>query len=430
MLAVLLVLAFLLETIAFFWACSLSTDEFRKQFLGGDTEDYVRVAKGLLISGMPPIGESRTVGYPLFLAACLGIGGEKHGYRFALAVQLCLNMVFLSTFWSFLARIGPHTRLAIKITMAAVFFLAGFGMAMRLLSDFQAALLFTLFLYGLCFGRSRRWGTGTGVSLGLTLLTRPTFLPLVILLPLLPFFVRRFASRVPWSHIVVCAGCGLAAATVGWWQEQRSARTVHAGMSLRWQLAKDWVDEVGFHGEPKSREETARRREAFNARIAAIAGRPVNALTRGEIDAAAGKILREIVMDHPRAVAVCWAKRFVKSLFVPIEQVVRVAFAAFDRDDAYVRLVRGPLFVLCFPLWVLALAPPPKDWKQQWAFYLFTILLVFYDLGINAIGGGAQGERYRFPVLPLMLIWAGITVEAACCSIRLKATGARVSPTQ
>jgi hypothetical protein len=408
----LLLIAALLEGVFFLWTCSFKSDAFEKLFCFSDTGTYVRFAKDILTTHTLGFDETRTLGYPLFLCPCLQLGGDLYGYKTVIGVQLMMNLVFVGVFWRMLRRIAPDVRPAIQIGMSAIFFLAGFGMAIRVLTDFQAAFFFTLFLYGLFFGRSWPWMILASASLIVAILTRPTFSLVVVLLLVLPFAVRRFSTAVPWSHLVAYALCGTLAAMTNLWQEKRSENLVNARMSLPTFEVQCWFDEIHYDHLATSAAEDRQRSEVFTRHLAASAGKPMSELTRKQVDQVSFRILKELTAEHPAKMTRIFVTHFVKSLLAPIEHSVCFWFLFAEKEEEYCRVVRYALGALCLPLWLLCWVPPWGSRKRWAAFYWVLLCTTFYVLAISALAGPGAGERFRFAVLPLMFVWASINFEA------------------
>src|SRR5207342_490823 len=106
-----------------------------------DTPEYVRVAlhfaERFTLTSSP-----RTPGYPLFLALGYLIGGSTNGAYVIIVIQLALNIVFTWGCWTLLQQLVPSAGVRLRISLTLFFFWVGLGMALYLMTDFIAALLF------------------------------------------------------------------------------------------------------------------------------------------------------------------------------------------------------------------------------------------------------------------------------------------------
>lgn len=411
---ILLLSALVIELLIFAGACAMNEQRFQTVFSFPDTSGYVEIASGLLQRGEIPLNSYRTVGYPLFLLICFFLGGTAHGYYLVLALQLALNLVFLWVGWQLLTRIAGGTRLGVRLVMAVAIFLGGLGLAMKFVTDFQAALCFNLAVYALLFHRSWRWTATGAVFLGIATLTRPTFDLFFLLIPVLVFLVRKFSTRLPWSHAATYGLCTLLAVGISLRCNARAGDVIdgHDRESLLTDNIRilDYV--VAQNGDPSSLAGKEKHQWQFHARIADIAGKPYTSLTRHEVDNISVQRLRELLTRYPVQFARSTFKNFFKFLCVPLEQVIREIFLLFDQDDFYMAHLRAVMFLVCLPVWLLCVVPPFGSRAAYWPYYLVTMLLVVYVLGVTSFWSFGGGERMRLPVLPLMLTWGAVNLDA------------------
>jgi hypothetical protein len=405
-----MLVAIVLESLLYAATWGLDEHEFMRVFSCPDTGAYVEIARSLVDQGTVSPESIRTLGYPLYLSCCFALAG-RWGFRLALAGQLVMNLVFVWIGWQFLARIAGHTRVAVRVIMAAVLFVDGLGLAVLFLTDLQAAMFFGLFLYGLFFKRSWPWVALAGISVFLAALTRPTFALFFVLLPVLAPLVRQFSTRVPKTHLCIYVLCILLGNAVSWRQNQLSRSLIGGRESvLTWNIRLlDYA--IGQDGDLRNIADIDRHQIEFHKRIAAAVGKPYEKLTRGEVDDQSTRLLTGIVLAHPVKTMVSTSVGFLKFLFVPIECGIMQFFIIADRAELYGTPIRLPLFLFWLPLWLLFIFPPLRFRLDHLCYYIATWLIVGYVLGVSGFWVFGSGERLRLPVLPLMLPWAAINLD-------------------
>jgi hypothetical protein len=388
-----------IELLVFSWLVAQGRPAFMAFVWTPDTPGYYRVAEPLARE-FTLIGGHRTLGYPVVLALAEVIGGAGNGHYLVILLQLVLNLGFTWGCWRLLLRLAPDTRVSLRASATAVFFLAGLGMACLLMTDFIAAAFFALFLYGMLFWRTRAAVLLSGLGLAFATLTRPSFTFIPVLLPAFAYCIRRVTSSLPAIHVL-----GLAALSV-----------CATGVSVAYQYAYNGylgpspililqIRETIYYGIEKGRgsdSEFAAFVERFERRIERRAGRPYAGLSLSEQEGHARAIFREEAAAHPGAVVAAVLRNFVKYLFVPVESIVMRFALSYLSRDAYAAYVR-PLLALGFlPIWLLALAPPVRSSDSRKMYYALMWVCVLCLVGFGAITTGS-GERIRFPVLAFML---------------------------
>jgi hypothetical protein len=278
------------------------------------------------------------------------------------------------------------------------FFWAGLGMALKLLSDFLAAFLFGLFLFGFLFWRSRPSLFVSATALGLATFVRPTFTFVPLLIPVAAYLVGRCTSKVPVVHIVGFVFASLAATGIS--SVYQYSFQGYAGPSPI--LAKNigrTLDVISRDGREENRGVDY---EAFNRRIAQRAGKPYSAVSPSEKERYAVEFFHEELKARPGAVLLQLSKTAVKYLLAPVDSAVILLIRLANPDADAPPQVRLLLGLVCLPLWLLAITPPCGRSKEIWAYYLLVALFMAYVLGLTSINP-FLGERIRFPVLGLML---------------------------
>lgn len=184
-------------------------------FVGGDSQTYLLPAWELARDGDWDLGNRRPPGYPLFLAAVIGLLGED-----LRAVSFVQHLLGLAT-------IAATYGLGRLVASRAAGLLAGLAVALSgplLIWEHyvMAEALFTALITGAALAvlgarRSGRPGLAllAGALLALGWLTRPAALPIALLVPLALLGaqprVSRESSGLPWRRVGVLSGlAGLA----------------------------------------------------------------------------------------------------------------------------------------------------------------------------------------------------------------------------
>ena len=188
----------------------LKPENFIKIVWHPDTSSYVRIAQKLT-QRRSLITSYRTLGYPLFMSLGYMLGGQDYGNYLIIGGQLILNLLFTWGFWKLLERMCPSAPARIRVLLTLFFFWAGLGMALKLLTDFLAAFLFGVFLFGFLFWRSGLSLFVSAMALGLATLVRPTFTFVPLLIPIAAYLVERCTSKLPVLHVVGFVFASLAA---------------------------------------------------------------------------------------------------------------------------------------------------------------------------------------------------------------------------
>jgi hypothetical protein len=140
-------------------------------------------------------------------------------------------------------------------------------------------------------------------------------------------------------------------------------------------------------------------------------GKSLESLTRGERDKESQKIMLELMISHPQVIASKLVKRGVKILFAPVDGLARWIVRIMNNENNLPSAVRGAVFLLCLPFWLLAYFPSKKLCEEYGAYLIFYGLMLSYVLLISALGGDGQGARYRFPMLMMICSTAAIQVD-------------------
>lgn len=383
----------LVELALFVALCLAGHDAFWRIVSEPDSEGYVAVARALAHDGTL-IPSSRTPGYPLYLAACALVDGSLH---LAIALQLVANLAVAVGSWHLVARLVPSSSPRLRAIAASIWFVAGLGMALQLLTDFFAAAYLFTALYGLLFWRSRAGIVASATALGLATLTRPTFTLMPLLLPLVAWCAARVHQKVPRAQLALVAAASLAATGLSVAYQYRTDGYLGPSSVLTFNIEKSLHHALG-RGEPFA--EWQRR---FDARLAARAGVPRAALSRTAAERLARRELTDALRAHPLLVGGDLVLTTVKYLVTPIEALPElVVVRAAGARSLYERVLRPLLFVAWLPLWVLAYVPPRRADRRAWPYYLLAMALLLYVAGLSAIAP-IQGERMRFAVLAFLL---------------------------
>ncbi len=400
----LLIVCAAVELLLFVWLCSLGNAAFREFVWSPDTYEYNHVAlqlaeKATLIPGR------RTLGYPLFLSLAYFVGGRTYGIYLVIVTQLVLNLVFTWICWRLLQQTAPSTGVRLRSGLTLLFFCAGVGMALYVLSDFLAAFLFGVFLYGMLFWRNRSSVLVSGPSLVFATLTRPTFTFIPLLLPMAAYLVGRFSSKVPRYHLVMFTVLSIAATSISV-TYQYTADGYLGPSPILVQAVQDSIY-VALMEDQVTRNEYMTE---FEAEVGRQAGRPFVTLSRGEQEKYSRQIFLAALISHPRQIILSLVKNLVKYIFVPVESVVQRLTARFLSEQTYMTYGRPILALLWLPMWLLSLIPPIGSPKRYRMYYLLVMMFLFYVLSVNIMAPRA-GERYRFPVLAFMLPLVVLNVQ-------------------
>lgn len=393
-----------IELLVFGWLMSLGHEAFIQFIWTPDTPTYAIVAEELA-ERLTLTAGSRTLGYPLVLAAGHFIAGHDHAPHAVIVIQLILNLGFTWGCWRLLEQLAPAAGVRLRAAATLFFFWAGLGMALYLMTDFMAALLFAVFLYGLLFWRSRSGLAISGAALMMATLTRPTFTLLPLLLPIAGWLVGRCTSRVPRYYVLALTVCSLSATTLSVTYQYTFAKYLGPAPFLLTPITETLYRAI-IEGRVAGIDYSAYT-EQFKQNIAQRASRPYASLSAGERDDYAKQIFREELIAHPKEILFTLVESFMKYLFAPVESVVSRIMQIYGSETAYFLYVRPILGLLCLPVWCFSFSPPFRGPRRYWMYYLMVMMWLAYVVGLSSIGIG-QGERYRFAVLVFMLpvtIW-------------------------
>jgi hypothetical protein len=341
--------------------------------------------------------DQRTLGYPLFLYLGYLIGGHNYAMYVVIAAQLAINIVFTWGCWRLLQRIAPDAGTSLRFLVTLLFFWAGMGLALSLMTDFIASFCFGVFLYGMLFWRYRFSGLVSGTALALATLIRPTFTFIPLLLPPAAYLTGRITTKVPRSHLVGFVLFSLLATGASTMHQYAAdgyfgpspALTPNIERTIYFSLKANHLSESDYIRE-------------FEEEIERRAGQPFTTLTRTDLEKYAKEMLLETLVSHPAEVILYLAKNVVKYIFVPIESATAKLTTLHISDEAYLTYVRPALGLLCLPIWLFSLTLPFGASKKCKMYYLLVMMFLLYVVGISAMAP-RQGERMRFPVLAFML---------------------------
>jgi|SRR5262245_11055410 len=379
--------------------CSLGQGAFKEFIWLADTTEYNRVA--LQLSETFTATTYRTLGYPLFLSLCYLIGGRVYGLYVAVGVQLMLNIVFTWGCWNLLERIVPTVPVTYRVAATLFFFWSALGMALSLVTDFLAAFLFGLFVYGMLFWRSLSGVVLSGIFLALATVTRPTFTFIPLLLPIAAYLAARITSTVRWRDIAIFVIFSISATTFS---------TVRQYVAFGYLGPAPYslpgnIEQTLYHalaeGQVSATDELSYVKE-FEGEIEKRAGRPYSKLSFSEQEKYAKQIFVEELVKHPREILTCLATNFLKYLLVPVEANVYKLTKFYAGEQTYFNYVRPVLAFVCLPIWLFSLAPPVGSSQKYVMYYLLVMLFLLYVIGISAMTNFA-GERMRFPVLAFLM---------------------------
>jgi hypothetical protein len=314
-----------------------------------------------------------------------------------IAAQLAINIVFTWGCWRLLQRIAPDAGTSLRFLVTLLFFWAGMGLALSLMTDFIASFCFGVFLYGMLFWRYRFSGLVSGIALALATLIRPTFTFIPLLLPPAAYLTARITTKVPRSHLVGFVLFSLLATGASTMHQYAAdgyfgpspALTPNIERTIYFSLKANHLSESDYIRE-------------FEEEIERRAGQPFTTLTRTDLEKYAKEMLLETLVSHPAEVILYLAKNFVKYIFVPIESATAKLTTLHISDEAYLTYVRPALGLLCLPIWLFSLTLPFGAPHKRKMYYLFVMMFLVYVVGISAMAP-RQGERMRFPVLAFML---------------------------
>jgi hypothetical protein len=404
----------LIESAVGFWLWQQGSNTFDKFVSDPDTPGYVGVGWHLAETfKLPP--SPRTLGYPFFLAIGDLLGGPDYGSYLAVAIQLALNILMTVVCWRMLERLVPRVSETLRLLVTLLFFWAGLGMALFLMTDFMAAVWFGMFVYGFLFWRSRTGLVMAGVGLALATLTRPTFTFVPLLLPLAAYLAARVSSKVPFDAVVAIAGLGLAATGASIAYQYTFDRYLGPSPVLL-RNVEDSLYNSEIEGSGMTLTDYQRQ---FEQRTADAAGKDFSELSPRERDLIAGKVLREAMIAHPVKLTLHWGMNFLKYLLVPVESTILRMITRNHSFETYNGVIRPLLLLICLPLWVFALAPPINGSQRERMYHWLMLLCVTYVIAVSSVASGA-GERMRFPVLMLMLPTMAWNLDAAIAFVRGK----------
>jgi hypothetical protein len=388
------------ELLMFVGLCALGDQAFMAFIWSPDTPEYQRVALQLAETfTLTP--SRRTIGYPLVLSVANYIGGRGYWMHSMIAAQLIINLVFTWGCWILLERLVPAVRWQHRTIVTLLFFWAGLGMAFNLLTDFMAAFLFGVFLFGMLFWRTPSSVLLSGGALALATLTRPTFTFIPFLLPIAAYLVGRATTKVPWQHLVAFTLFSVAATGISASRQYAEYGYTGPAPYVLTLNIQETLYNASAEGGLTTQDATAYLAD-FEGEIAKRAGQAYATLSPGEQERHARQIFVEALAAHPRVITSRLLKNFTKYLFAPIEGAIQKLTTLYAGEQTYLSGVRPILVVAGIPIWLLALAPPVRSPNNFRMYYLLMLTCVLYVVGISAITNFA-GERIRFPVLPFML---------------------------
>jgi len=399
-LAYILTTCIVIELLLFFGLCSLGQTAFRDFVWAPDTGEYERVALQFAETfTLRPSG--RTLGYPLFLSLAHLIGGREYWMYVTIGAQLILNIIFTWGCWRLLELTVPAAGIRVRAIATLFFFWAGLGMAFFLLTDFLASFFFGVFLYGILFWRTRSSIFLSGMSLALATLTRPTFILIPFLLPIVVYVVGQFTSKIPWHHLILLTTFSFAATGVSVMRQYTAYGYIGPSPHLLTMNIEGTLYSALVKGQVAGSDQISYTKE-FELEIEKRAGRRIATLSPTEEEKYATEIFREELSSHPKEVISALVKNFVQYLFVPVEANILKFTTFYKGEQTYFTYVRPILGVACLPIWLFALSPPIGSAYKHRMYYVFVMMFLFYVIGISSIVPFG-GERIRFPMLAFML---------------------------
>ncbi|MEI6127157.1 MAG: hypothetical protein WCQ99_11460 [Pseudomonadota bacterium] len=392
-----LLMAAVLQTFFLIWLFGHGRDAVCLRICLPDTWDYVSAAQSILHEDRLPPGMYRSIGYPLFLTVPFWLGGEQYGYHLAIVMQSVLNLLGTLLFWKLLVAILPQIRTAVVMASAASSG-ASFGLALNVLSDFLFGVLMLVFLYASWLKRGPWWLAVSASALLAAGLTRITFGPFLLLLPLIKTLVQRRGHYLPTTSMGVYAVAIVISSGANFALE--NSRAEHCSESYKAFAMQVAVSEKGI----ATMAEIA-------LRIEELIGRPYDQLNRHERDTVSRRVFIEYVLSHPVRFMSCIALNAMKYMLSPVDVVIKMAAADLEHNEAFARSpVRGIVLLLGLPIWVLALWPGLARRPETRDLYFFALIMTSYFIGFGSVFAGA-GERLRFPALPMLLVCFTCSLE-------------------
>ena len=387
-----LLFAAVLQAVFLLWLFGQGRDEAcRRVHCGADTVSYVTPAQSVLNgAGLPP-DMFRTVGYPLFLTIPFWLGGEQYGYHLTVVIQSILNLLATLLFGKLLAALLPQISMPVSVIAVAIFWYVGFGLALNVLTDFLFGFLLLVFFYAFWLQRGPLWLAISAGALLAAGLTRPTLGPFLLLLPLLRVLVQRRFSRLPRASVVVYAAAIVVSSGANFALEH--ARAERRSGSFKAHSMRLALFDKGIATESE-----------VVQRVAELAGRPIDQLTRREQDAFSWRVFVEYVSSKPACFMRGVALNMVKYILSPVEAVVMKVVGSADAETYGRSFTRKLVFVLGLPIWTLALWPGMSRRPETRDLYLFALVVGLYFIGMSSAACGGVGERYRFPAVPMLLL--------------------------
>ena len=398
--AIWLAAAAAVEALALAALYTAGNERFLQIVSSDDSAGYLAVARALMHGQL--VASPRTLGYPLYLATCGVIDPSLH---LAIAGQLAVNLAVTVAVFRLAGRILDGAGVRARLVVAALAFVAGFGLALALLTDFLAGACFFGSLYGLLSWRRRRGQLASAALLAAATLLRPTFTLLPLLLPLIAWLVARVTTAVPRRQLVGMMLASLAATSLSVAYQYRSYRYVGPSSVVTFNL------EATLHHALAPQQPFDVYRRQLDATIARDADTDAPSPSVAEHFARAR--FAAALAEHPRAIVLATATTALKYLLAPVE-ALPATLARIDRaprtSDAYEHRLRPLLFLVWLPVWLLAYIPVVGGDRRARAFYLLVMLLVVYVIGLSSLAP-LQGERMRYPLVPLLVVLAAARVH-------------------
>jgi hypothetical protein len=399
-----------LSACLFLVAAFRGPEAFRVAVSLPDGEGYTSAAWSLLKQGTMPRESVRTLGYPLFLAGCFGIGGETYGAHVAIAVQLVLNLMLMPLSWSYLTHVSNQVSRRFRLIAAYCVWFAGLGLAALLMTDLLAAFCFNVFLFGFCFRRTRRWVALAGGCLLFATLARPAFNGMFVLLPFLALLVNRFARRIPWKQVAVYSVCSICGFGVNSLQERYSSEVKGREISVKEYGIMFWNARYTLGGCTADNREAALAQ--YRQSVADRMGKDYEMLSRREKETGAWRLLRDLVFAQPSTFVIGLVEHSLKTLVAPVDSLAGWgARFFFGPETVLPKVVRFLIFLLCMPLWLLAYLPGKEVRQRFGAYLIFSGIVLAYVVGLTALLAEGCGERYRLPLLMMILVTAALQAD-------------------
>jgi tetratricopeptide (TPR) repeat protein len=394
---------------------------------------------------------TRAPGYPAFLAAIYGLSEgrslsdapapEEAGRAPALApaeraiiaakrVQAVLGalsalLLFLAASRLFDRRVGAIAAALFALHPVLVFYTGELFVETLAIFLLLAAFLSLV----IALDRGGAWFLAAGLSLGLAVVTRPTFLPLAAALPLLLAATRRPASRGLRESVLLAAGLAAAIAPVTVRNARRSGDLVlvasQGGVNL-WIGNNPMTDGKTALSPGRGRTSGAEP----DADIIDVASRQIaeqelgRTLTAGEVSGYWGRKAKAWMREHPRDFALLLARKvgYLCGGAEIWDQQCDVDFLSRFSPVLRALLPRGALSIptgIIMPFALAGIVIAARGLRRTWPLLWFLLAYAAAALAFSIT------SRYRLPALPFLFVLAALA--AVSIVDRWRSGGARAA---